>query len=149
MPGLATHVLAAYLVRGAAGIRPLALFLLGTMLPDILSRPLFFVIPGLYWFTKPFHSVFVAVLVCLLFSYFFPEEGRRQAFKILLAGALLHLFLDLLQISIYPGYRWFFPFSAYSFSLGLFWPEEALLALPFLALASLILRLRSNRRKAL
>jgi membrane-bound metal-dependent hydrolase YbcI (DUF457 family) len=149
MPGLATHVLAAYLVKNAAGIRPLALFLLGTILPDILSRVPFFVIPGLFWAVKALHSVFVIVLACLLLSYLFPERGRRQAFKILLAGALLHIFLDLFQLSIYPGYMWFFPFSTYAFNLGLFWPEEPLFALPFLALVSLAVYLRTRRRKAL
>lgn len=147
MPDLATHVLAAYIVKKAARIKLLVLFLLGTILPDILSRPFYIPIPSLFWFVKPFHSVFVIIMVCLLLSYFFPETGRKNAFNILLAGALFHLFLDLFQMSIYPGYVWFFPLSTYSFTIGLFWPGEPIFALPLLAFISLAVYLKTKKTR--
>lgn len=145
MPDIATHVLAAYLFKKASGINPLALFLLGTMLPDILSRPLYMLFPGLFWAVRPFHSIFVIALVCLLISYLFPEAARKSTLKVLFAGAMLHLFLDLLQKTIYGGYPWLFPFSTYSPSLGLFWPEDPLFALPFLAAISLAIYIKTRK----
>lgn len=144
MPDIATHVLAAYLVKKVAGIGPLPLFLLGAILPDILSRPLYIMFPGLFWAVRPFHSIIVIALLCLFLSHLFHQDRRKQAFKVLLAGALFHLFLDFLQKTLYSNYLWLFPFSTYSPNLGLFWPEESLLALPFLGLISLLVYLRTR-----
>ncbi|MFC1718855.1 hypothetical protein ACFL6S_34705 [Candidatus Poribacteria bacterium] len=72
MPDLVTHISAAYLVRrGTKSIAQAgALFYLGVILPDLLTRPVNILLPPLYWFVMPLHTPLALTMVCLLLSYF-------------------------------------------------------------------------------
>ena len=141
MPDLVTHLSVGYLVRqGTKRIEQMvALFYLGTILPDVLTRPVNILQPRLYWLVMPLHTPLALTLVCLLLSYLFAETVRREVFLTLLFGVYLHLFLDLFQKSIGPAYPWLFPFSWRSFQIGLFWPEDSLVLLPVWGLLGILL----------
>ena len=102
----------------------------GTVLPDLVTRPLYIVLPQLYWFIKPLHTPIGIVLVCLLLSGFFVKHHRNRVFIYLLAGSALHLMFDLLQRHMHGGYPIFFPFSWAPWEFGVLWPEETLYFMP-------------------
>ncbi len=134
MPDLVTHVSVAYFLRKPKGIsRFTVIFFLGTILPDVLTRPIYVIFPNTYWFVYPFHTPLVLVLVSLLISYFFQERIRKAVFITLLLGVLLHLLLDLFQRSLFGTNYWLFPISDIDIQLGLFWQDDSLYAIPFLA----------------
>jgi len=115
--------------------------------PDIISRPLHIVWPAIYPATQPLHSPVGAFLYCWLISLFFRSDQRKSVFFLLFGGSLLHFFLDIFQKHLVGGYLWLFPFSLKPFSFGYFWPEDALLVLPYTILIVLIVFLISAWRK--
>ena len=144
MPDLATHVVAAYLVVEArpewrTGAVP---FLLGTVLPDVLTRPFYMALPELFWFFFPLHSPFALLFVCYPLSLLFKWRPRHKVFLPLYLGCLMHIGLDLLQKSVTQAYAPLFPFSWAQWSAGLFWPDEGLLLLPVLLTLTLGITLR-------
>ena len=153
MPDLLTHLIIAQGCRTA--VRGDALtpwYLVGTVLPDILTRPFSIVLPRLFWFFMPLHTPVGLFLVCTLISQFVPAPSRRSVFYNLLGGAALHLLLDILQAHIAGSYYLLFPFSWWSFELALFWPEDSLYLLPlwvagalWLSANALMHRYRRNR----
>src|SRR5215510_10399984 len=105
MPDLLTHLIIAEACR--KGMRQYALtswFLIGTVLPDVLTRPFSILLPSLFWFSMPLHTPMGLFLACTLISQFFPAAGRRSIFRNLLGGAALHLFLDIFQAHIAGSY---------------------------------------------
>jgi hypothetical protein len=144
MPDLATHVLATHLVsRIRLPWRALCVpLLLGAILPDVLTRPLYMLFPKWFWFFFPLHSPFVLVFVCYILSFLFEERLRVKAFVAMYVGVLFHIGLDLLQKSVAQAYAPLFPFSWISWSAGLFWPDESLLLLPVLLIIILGIALR-------
>jgi hypothetical protein len=131
MPDLLTHLMIAEgCRRGARGGLLTVWFLVGTVLPDILTRPVNILFPALSWFCMPLHTPIGLFFVCLLISRCFPVVERRSVFGNLLGGTALHLFLDLFQKHIGDGYYLLFPFSWWSFEVGLVWPEDSLYLLP-------------------
>jgi hypothetical protein len=121
----------------AAGVRKgvqrdtlTAWFLIGTILPDVLTRPVYIVFPSLHWFVMPLHTPIGLFLVCQLISRFLPPQQQRPVFYNLMGGAVLHLLLDICQKQMGDGYHLFFPFSWSSFEIGLFWAETSLYLLP-------------------
>lgn len=146
MPDLVTHFCTACVTARMVRIRFFALFALGVILPDLLSRPFHILFPALFWYLTPFHSPLVCVLYCALFSLFLAPGLRLAGFFSLLAGAGLHLLFDLFQVQLCPAYYWFFPFSWRSFWLGLFWPEQALFFLPATILLTALICLMTRSR---
>lgn len=141
MPDLLTHLA---LAEGARrGVRRKTLtswFLIGTVLPDVLTRPFYITFPGLVWFVMPLHTPLGLVLVCAFISRCFAPPQRRQIFNHLAGGAALHLFLDICQKHIGGGYALLFPFSWSSVGIGLVWPETSLYLAPlWLALAAVLI----------
>jgi len=136
MPDLLTHCLLPYFVlRMQKKIRDLEIILLGLILPDILSRPFYYILyklPFAIDFTSPMHSPAVALLYCLLLSFFFSEDQRKRAFFLLFSGSMVHLAMDYVQINYDSNYFPFFPFSWWHNQGGLFWPEDSLVAVPVL-----------------
>lgn len=140
MPDLLTHFLSGYIIgRPISKPARRAVFYIGAILPDILSRVpvLFFKIilnkdlDKLGYFFTNLHSPFVVIWISLLISLFFARE-KVIVFSILLAGSGLHLFLDFLQRHFTPSYFWLFPFSWKTGELGLFWPGDTIYAIPVL-----------------
>jgi hypothetical protein len=131
MPDLVTHTAAAYfLVRSPGFQRFRVLFYLGTILPDLLARPLHILWPQLLFYTLAIHTPFFMLIFCLMLSEFFAQPLCRTIFTYLYAGVVLHFLLDALQRHLGDGYYWLFPFSWKSFEIGLFWPETLVTFIP-------------------
>jgi cell division protein FtsW (lipid II flippase) len=147
MPDLVTHVAAAYLLRKPLRISKYAAILFtGTILPDVLTRPFYILIPNLYWFVFPFHTPFLLTFVCWLISYLFEERVRRRIFMTLMAGVCLHLLLDLFQKNLIDANYWLFPFSDMKLSVGLFWQEHSVYAIPFLLAIIIVIEIFSSHK---
>jgi hypothetical protein len=131
MPDLLTHVIVAQACRGRVrGNILTAWFLVGTVLPDVLTRPFNIAFPSLSSFSMPLHTPMGLFFVCALISHLFTAASRWLVFYNLLGGAALHLLLDVFQTHIAGSYYLLFPFSWCSFEFGLFWPEDSLYLLP-------------------
>ena len=149
MPDLLTHLALAEGVR--QGIRPEAQtswLLIGTVLPDILTRPVYITFPSTVWFVMPLHTPLGLLLVCTFISRCVSPPQRQQVFNHLAVGAALHLLLDICQKHMGGGYALLFPFSWSSFEIGLVWPETSLYLTPlWLALAAGLLARRLLRTR--
>ncbi len=142
MPDLVTHAAAAYFITRPSRFRDLrVLFYLGTILPDLLSRPLHILWPHLHLYTIAAHTPLFMLIFCLLLSELFPPSMRRAVFGYSFAGAALHFALDLFQRHLGDGYYWLFPFSWRSFELGWLWPETSIRFIPIWLALILILEL--------
>jgi hypothetical protein len=141
MPDLITHTLFVLPLRYRYK-KALLFILLGAILPDILGR-----IAGVFmsgspivgWYQLSIHTPFSLLLFTYSLSFFFPQRERRTIFTFLLIGITSHLFLDLFQKSIGPGYLWFFPISFSSFQIPLIWPDDTIFLIPILILINLLI----------
>ncbi len=137
MPDLATHLATAYLAGRFVKLRRLAaVFYLGVLLPDLVSRPIHIVFPSTFWMAQSFHSPVVVFLFCWLISLFFRADQRRPVFLALGAGSLLHFLFDLTQRHLVAGYLWFFPFSLERYSIGWIKPDDYVRWLPLTLLVT-------------
>lgn len=148
MPDLITHIsFASILFRATRFSRHLVLFLLGTTLPDILTRTFYILFPGTEWLVAPLHTPIGFTIVSLLAAFFFVREMRAGVFLALLAGGFLHMFLDAFQVGVGgAGYLWAFPFHNWSETFGFFGPEDSLYAAPFLLCIAIALEIFVRRR---
>jgi len=150
VPDLVTHVGAAYVLnRPWRWHQTRAAFLLGTVLPDAVTRPFYILFPQSYWFVNAWHTPVATLLFCLWIAAWFHPAERRMAFGALSLGAALHYLLDLLQRHALHGYFWLFPFSWKTTTWGLFWPEDAVRLAPFWVALVIVVKLlvRRLRRK--
>lgn len=151
MPDLVTHAVIPYLVvkfwKRLNKIN-LAIFLLGAILPDLLSRS--FNVFLMRWvllisdYTDPIHTPCMIVLYCGVISFFFADKIRKEVFWFLLLGSFLHLAFDLFQTNFGYGYDLLFPFSYWRKERGLIWPEDTLWLVPFLAAVWLAVVIRDK-----
>jgi hypothetical protein len=133
MPDLVTHYAVAHLI-GRRWRRPaISLCLFGALLPDLLTRPFYILWPKTYWLVMPLHTPVGIFIASSLVALFFRLEDRRAVFIALMIGALLHFALDALQRHLVVGYFWLWPFSWWTTERGLFWSEESLVVMPWLA----------------
>ena len=151
MPDLLTHFMTAYATRELESRRRLSYwFLVGAVLPDVLTRPSTLVMPASFWYTMPFHTPIGLFLACLSVSLLAGGEFRKGVLLNLLAGSYLHLGFDVFQTHIAGGYYLFFPFSWKSFEFDLMWPEDSLYLTPLwivLGILLLIRRIYLERRR--
>lgn len=150
VPDLFTHLCATHLARRGVAARrgadlpaaDAALFYLGGCLPDLVSRA-----PGVLasapWtlhVLAAMHQPVPVLLVAYVLALLLPEARRRRYFAWLVAGAALHYALDILQRDLGDaGEFWLFPFSWKTLQLGLFWPDQAVVAIaPLLACIALV-----------
>lgn len=148
MPDLITHLSFSYFINKPFRIlRNSTLFYCGAVLPDLATRVFSIPYHPAEYALGPLHTPLGIVLLCLLLSFFFAEAERKQVFVSLIAGSSLHLFLDLFQKHMQPGYRLLFPFSWKTFEFGLLWPETIVSMVPLWILIIGVIELR-NRRKA-
>jgi hypothetical protein len=131
MADLIAHTaFASGLIRSPRFFRFRSVLYVGTVLPDILSRPVYILMPQLYPYTVAIHTpVFMAAL-SLFLCQFFHANLRAAILKYLWVGIALHFILDLFQKHTFPDYFWFFPFSWKSFEIGLYWAEDLFALIP-------------------
>jgi hypothetical protein len=151
VPDLFTHFAAARVPAAfLRDRRHQALVLAGTFLPDIGSKGLYWVAQAPERFAAPSHSLVGLLLLCYLAALFLEQPLRRAGFACLYAGALLHLFLDLLKENLGIGsLRPFLPFSPAAIEFGWIPSEDVVLLLP-LDIGVLLLAwiLEKKRRRA-
>jgi len=141
VPDPLTHVCIAYLAGRAVRLRRgLAVFLIGTLLPDVITSVPSTVLGG-YWFFAPAHTPVGVLVWGYAASLLFRREDRRLAFICLAAGGWLALALDALQDHVAGGYMLLFPFSWAEYELHLIGPEASLSWLPFLVPAVVLVAL--------
>jgi membrane-bound metal-dependent hydrolase YbcI (DUF457 family) len=151
MPDLLTHLASARLPAAFLADRRLALILvLGTFLPDLAAKGLTFVAQAPDHFDVPTHSLPGLLVLCFGCSLFLEEPLRPRGFAALLAGAWLHVLVDL--VKDYQGSgaaRLFYPFSPASFELAWVNPENVVLLVPLDAAVLLLAWAVERRRRAL
>jgi len=148
MPDLVTHLSIAYLFnRWTKILEYSAIFYLGTILPDILTRTFYILFPSTSWAVLPLHAPIPLIFVCCLIAYLFDEQSRKGVFMSLASGVYLHLLFDLFQKHIEPEFLLLFPFSWKAFELGLFWAEDSLYTIPFWIFLILIAEFILKKRK--
>jgi hypothetical protein len=121
MPDLLTHLVATHFITRAPNLfknrfvqfyvnyRPL--IFLGTIFPDVISKPFQFISWKLYNYGLAFHTPFCVIFACYIFSRFFYIKDRKTTFWIMTGFSFFHIFVDSFQRGIYPGYQLLFPFS--------------------------------------
>lgn len=132
MPDFLTHLAAArvpgILIRDP---RVQALFIVGTFLPDLAAKGLYWVMAAHAHFTTPTHSILGLVALCYLACLFVEAPLRRPAFFALYGGALLHVALDLFKDNMGSGVgHLFHPLTLYSPEFSLIDPENVVLLVP-------------------
>ena len=139
MPDLITHTAVAYFIlRPKIFARYRVIFYLGTILPDLISRPIYILFPKIVDYTIATHTPVFSLLVCLLLTQLFAQKIQRVVFLYLACGGALHFLLDILQRHLATGYTLLFPFSWKSFEIGLVWPEQTVTLIPFWIAAIII-----------
>lgn len=147
MPDLVTHTAAAYFAgRPFLDRHKRILLYLGAILPDVLTRPFYILIPNLYYYTIGIHTPIFMLIVIALFAEFFEPGIRKTAFLYLLLGVLFHFALDILQKHLSTGYYWLFPFSWHSFEIGLFWPNQVIPFIPLWILGVFVMEFIIRKR---
>ena len=151
MADLVTHAAIGLLLKSATSRKHAAVFVAGTMMPDVLARVpsmgcsaarAFIDVPNILLYGwDPLHMPLGMLLSSYGISLLFVAEQRVGIFWNLLGGMLLHLGIDLLQSHLGVGYPLLFPFATKSFELGLIGSEATVpLAVPLAMLAVLVWR---------
>lgn len=127
MPDLMTHVAISHLVKRPFELKRdsqnkssmRSLFYLGTILPDILSRPFYILLPATREWVILYHQPVGLILISSLIAFFFDPAIRKKAWINLTAGGILHFILDSFQKQIISGIAWLWPFSWRAYGYGL------------------------------
>lgn len=147
MPDLITHMAVSHIVRrpyelarkGKTVFPFRSLFYLGTILPDILTRPLYIVFPATFNWTYPFHTLLGMGLIILIISQLFNSGIQKRVFINLTGGTVLHFIVDALQVQMHGNNFWLFPFSWKNFNYGITTAGKMIEYIPFWILAIIIL----------
>ena len=146
MPALITHMAVSHIVRRPyelaqkdKNLMPFrSLFYLGTILPDILTRPFYIIFPATFDWTYPFHTLLGMGLTILLISQFFDASIRKRVFLNLTGGMGLHFLADALQVQIHGNNFWLFPFSWKNFSYGIATASQMITYIPYWIVAIIL-----------
>ena len=149
MPDLITHVAFTHLVKRPFELRgndnnifPFRVLLyLGTIIPDILTRPWYIIFPATKSWTACLHTPFCALIFCGLLTLFFDTVIQKRVFLNLSAGVLLHFLLDFFQSHIIGTNYWLFPFSWKHVGYGLFSPGDIIPLIPLWLVIILIVEI--------
>lgn len=133
MADLFTHFAAASLPAAMVRDRRIAaLLVIGTFLPDLASKGLYWVTRSAPDFTVPTHSILGLALLSYAAALFVEERLRRPALAALFAGGLLHVAVDLIKDNLGSGSAYlFYPLSTRSTEIPLIDPENVILLVPF------------------
>jgi membrane-bound metal-dependent hydrolase YbcI (DUF457 family) len=149
MADLFTHLVAARLPGAFVRDRRLvALLVIGTFLPDLAAKGLYWVLRSGDRYGLGTHSILGVLAIAYLAGLFVEEELRRPAFAMLAIGGLIHLAVDLIKDNMDVGPSvLFLPFFTPSMELGWVDPENVILLVPLDA-AILVALLLAERRIA-
>lgn len=114
MPDLISHAASAFVFRNfflrlkfCQG--PFFLMiLLGVFLPDFVSRGSMIIAPEFFLVSQFFHTPLGCFLQTLLICCLFVREQRSLVFTAITCGWILHQLFDSFQITVGPGYYYFF-----------------------------------------
>jgi hypothetical protein len=149
MPDLITHLLATHFISRTPNLfrnkllsfyntyRPL--IYLGTIFPDLISKPFAFLSWKLYNFSIALHSPFCVIIECFVFSRFFYTKDRKTTFRIMIFFSFFHIFVDSLQEGINPGYQILYPFSFKRYGFNLVSSEMYLQSLVILLVVAILI----------
>ena len=147
MADLFTHLVAAR----APGIfvrdrRLVALLVIGTFLPDLASKGLYWVLRAGELYGHATHSILGVLLISYLAGLFVEEKLRRPAFAMLALGGLIHIVVDLIKDNMGVGPSCLFlPFLTGPLEVGWVDPENVIMLIPLDA-AILVALLLVERR---
>lgn len=132
MPDLFTHLVAARVPGCFVRDKRLqALLVIGTFMPDIAFKGLFWVMQTRESFGAASHSILGVLLISYLACLFVEAAIRRPAFIALAAGGLIHVAVDLIKYNLGAGScRPLLPFSPVGVELGWIDPENVVLLIP-------------------
>ena len=150
MPDLFTH----YVVARTPGMlirdrRLLALLIIGTFLPDLVAKGLYWILLSGETFPVASHSLLGVLLISYFACFFVDESLRRPGFVLMALGGVIHLLVDMIKDNLGSGaVRPFLPFSTFAVELRWIDPENVVLLIPIDAalLAAILLFERSRRR---
>lgn len=148
MADLVTHYLAARIPTSRID-RPLqAAVVVGTVLPDLLSKAHDVGFHAPRGFEVPSHSVLGLAIYAYMASFLFQRSIRPRAWLALCLGGLIHIAVDLLKDTMESAASAFFlfPFTSGTFELALYDPLDVLWSIP-VAASILILWEWVTRRK--
>lgn len=136
MPDLFTHFVAARVPGTLVRDRRLqALLILGTFLPDLASKGLYWILQAPETFAGSSHSALGVLLISYLACLFVDEALRFPGFVMLALGGVIHLIMDMIKANFGAGaVHPLLPFSAFSIELGWIDPENVVLLVPLDAL---------------
>jgi len=149
MPDLITHVSMAHLIlRGIDSLQrrlsffqsdAIWLYYLGTILQDLLTRPVNILFPSAIHWTIFLHTPLAMTVVHLMLVMLFEGSKRQTAFLYLTSGSAIHFLVDALQKQVIGNNFWLYPLSWHNFSLKLFWAHEFMAVLPYLVSMIIVL----------
>lgn len=132
MPDLFTHLVAARVPAAFVRDRRLqALLVIGTFLPDLAFKGLYWIFQARESFGVASHSIVGVVLISYLACLFVDESIRRAGFVVLTIGGLIHILVDLIKYNLGVGSaRPFLPFSPVGIEWGWIDPENVVYLVP-------------------
>ena len=121
MPDLISHIGFGYLVGARYKSRGwMALFLMATILPDVVTRTVYIVFPSMYWFIKPLHTPLGIFLLALLLSGIFEKKIQIKPSPIYFQEACCICFWTYCKSMNMVAILCFFPLAGIRMNLGSF-----------------------------
>lgn len=132
MPDLFTHLVSARVPGAFVRDRRLqALLVIGTFLPDVAAKGIYWIFQARESFSAASHSILGVVLISYLACLFVEESLRRPGFWALAAGGLIHILVDFIKDNLGTGSaRPFLPFSPVGVEAGWIDPENVVYLIP-------------------
>jgi hypothetical protein len=148
MPDLFTH----FVTARAPGVfvrdrRMVALLAIGTFLPDLASKGLYFILQAGEHFPAPSHSIAGVLAMSYLACLFIDASLRQKGFVMLALGGLIHLLVDMTKDNLGVGAVFpFLPFSTFTMEFSWIDPENVILLAPLDAALLVAILLYERRR---
>jgi hypothetical protein len=124
-----------------------ALLAIGTFLPDLAAKGLYWILQSGDYFGIGSHSILGVVLLSYLACLFVEEPLRRSGFVMLLLGGLIHLVVDMAKDNFGSGAVFpLLPFSAAPVEWGWIQSENVIFLVPIDAVMLAGILLYERRR---